>query len=210
MQPLISIITLTSHLSDSLCPIYYASNSTIFLFCRYLAKSLVHGGAENDFVSLERLALPKGVYGGSGYLFQSISDGRDLVRAVYLLKKQRPSLEYLWYAYLSRGSPDWYESMSRKHPPPFQIDIVQAGPRIGYRWSILDSMCEVNWLDPEPDSDSSDYEEYIAKLQEINNEVQLYRGFHQPPTEEEYQRLIEALPEESDIHYWTLEIVDEL
>ena len=146
-------------------------------------------------------------------MFQSISEGRDLVRAVYLLKKQRPSLEYLWHGYLSRDSPDRYESMSSKYPPPFSIRLVDVGSRIGYRWSsIQDSRCrcEVNWLDPEPDRESSNYEEYIAKLQEINNEVQLYRGFHQPPTEEEYQRLIEAtLPEISDVHYWTLEFVDE-
>jgi hypothetical protein len=166
----------------------------------------------NDFSSLEQLTLPHGVYGGSGYMFQSIPEGRDLVRSAYLLKKQRPSLEYLCRGYLSRDSPDWYESMSSKYPPPFCIHFVRAGSRIGYRWDTGkngQSPCEVNWLDPEPDRESSNYEEYIAKLQEINNEVQLYRGFHQPPTQEEYQGLIEALPEESDVHYWTLEFVDE-
>ena len=57
----------------------------------------------------------------------------------------------------------------------------------------------MNWLDPEPARESSDYEEYIAKLEEMNTyEVQFYRGFHQPPTEEEYRRLIDALAEESD------------
>ena len=49
--------------------------------------------------------------------------------------------------------------------------------------------CEVNWLDPEPDIGSSGHEEYIEELQEIEHEVAMstYRGFHQPPTEEEYR-----------------------
>ena len=42
---------------------------------------------ENDFSSLERLSLPKSVYGGMGYKFQRISDAPDLVSAVYFLKK---------------------------------------------------------------------------------------------------------------------------
>ena len=49
----------------------------------------------------------------------------------------------------------------------------------------------MNWLDAEPDRVSSDYEEYIEELQEIERSVRMYRGFHQPPTEEEYQRLLE-------------------
>ena len=48
---------------------------------------------ENDFSLLEYLRLPEGVYGGSGYEFQRISDGPDVARAVYLLIKQRPGLK---------------------------------------------------------------------------------------------------------------------
>jgi hypothetical protein len=156
---------------------------------------------ENDFSSLKRLELPHGVYGGGGntaHEFESISDAPDFIRAVYLLRKQHPSLEFDWQGYLSRDSPDWYASISRAYPPPpFSIRLVEVGSRIGYqwygyRWGAQDSLCEVNWLDPEPDRESGDYEEYIAKLQEMHDEVQLYRGFHQPPTEEEYQRLVQA------------------
>jgi hypothetical protein len=49
----------------------------------------------------------------------------------------------------------------------------------------------VNWLDPEPDRENSDYDEYIEELEQINSEVYMFRGFHQPPTEEEYIRLWE-------------------
>ena len=48
---------------------------------------------ESDFSSLEELMLPKGVYGGRGYELQRISDAPDLIRAVYLFKKQRASLK---------------------------------------------------------------------------------------------------------------------
>ena len=48
----------------------------------------------------------------------------------------------------------------------------------------------MNWLDPEPDRESSGYEEYIEKLRLIESEVDVYRGFHLPPTEEEYHRLV--------------------
>ena len=103
---------------------------------------------------------------------------------------------------LSRGSPDWYERAVDVsfvgHPPPFRIRLVKAGSRIGYRWESENYLrqtsgsnpCEVNWLDPEPDRESSDYDEYIEDLQVINSQVGLYRGFHQPPTEEEYLRLL--------------------
>ena len=75
------------------------------------------------------------------------------------------------------------------------IIFVQAGPRMRYRWLChcsnaagipCEIPCEVNWLDPEPGRESNDYEKYIKELQEIGGQVDIYRGFHQPPTEEEY------------------------
>lgn len=78
---------------------------------------------------------------------------------------------------------------------PFEIRLVAAGSRIGYRWESRDDHpCEAIWLDPEPDLDSSDsdYDEYIEELEEIERQV-VYRGFQQPPTEEEYFRLVSEL-----------------
>jgi hypothetical protein len=164
---------------------------------------------DNDFLSLKQLTLPKGVYGGKRYELQRISDGPDLVRAVYLLKKQRPFLEYLWYAMLSEDSPDWYDIPEECHEilpyyicaydetPPFHICFVKAGSRTGYRWETKNfKPCEVNWLDPEPDRESSDYGKYVKKLQEMNSKVEFFKGFHQPPTEEEYNRLCDRFEEE--------------
>ncbi len=115
------------------------------------------------------------------------------MRALYQLKKQCPALKMdYWYTALSSYSPDWYESFDDYYRPPFTIRLVEAGSRIGYQWGCpANNSCEVNWLDPEPGRESSDYEEYITELQEVNDEVQFYRGFHQPPSEEEYRGLIE-------------------
>jgi hypothetical protein len=175
----------------------------------YLEDTAVTGDirdiGENDFVSLKRLELPKSVYGGNEYEFQRISDGPDLIRAAYLLNKQHPSLQYYWTGHLSEDSPDWYqfaeeddgaprfvrvrEGFGARIRPPFKIRLVKAGPRAGYQWKVQSHPCEVNWLDPEPDRQSSDYEKYVKQLEKIEEKIDKCRGFYQPPTEEQYQRL---------------------
>ena len=44
---------------------------------------------ERDFLALEVLTLPKGVYGGSGREFQLISDVPDVMNTLYSFRKQR-------------------------------------------------------------------------------------------------------------------------
>jgi hypothetical protein len=159
---------------------------------------------ESDFSSLEELILPNGVYGGDGYEFQRISDGPDLIRAVFFLTNQRPELKMMigdWRWKLSEDSPDWYESADGNEDgetPPFYIYFVEAGPRLGYRWEAFRSdtqtypnPCEVNWLDPEPESGSTGYEDYVADYRRIQGEISLYRGYYEPPTEEQYTLLYE-------------------
>jgi hypothetical protein len=165
---------------------------------------------ENGFSSLECLRLPKGVYGGNGYELQRISDAPDVVRAVYLFNKQRPALlkmkdwfgilsrnypDCSWFLELSEDSPDWYESVEEGYPndtAPFYIRFVEAGSRIGYRWETKrGNPCEVNWLDPEPDRESGDYGRYIEEMLKVDRELYFYKGFHQPPTEDEYHRLFQ-------------------
>ena len=162
---------------------------------------------DNDFSSLEeQLILPKGVYGGASNKLQRISDGHDLVRAVYLLHKQRPILLDIkeWIEFevvvgrLSEHSPDWYRSAASFRSAPFSIHFVQAGPRIGYRWqNKFSNSCEVNWLDPEPDRESSEYEKYTEELLEAEGDLEMYRGLNQPPTEEEYNRLLQRIADEN-------------
>jgi hypothetical protein len=161
----------------------------------------------NDFSSLEeQLILPNGVYGGASYELQRISDAPDLVRAVYLLNKQRPTLLDIkeWIGFdaavgkLSEDSPDWYRSAASYRSAPFYIGLVQAGSRVGYRWeNKFSNSCEVNWLDPEPDRESSEYEKYTEELLEAEGDLEMYRGLNQPPTEEEYNRLLQRIADEN-------------
>ena len=74
---------------------------------------------------------------------------------------------------------------------PKYVKFIQAGSRVGYHWFALNDgtfACDAIWLDPEPDRGSSDYEKYIEELQEIENEVDLFKGFQQPSNEDEYHR----------------------
>jgi hypothetical protein len=140
------------------------------------------------------------LYGGLGYEFRSISDAPKLIRTIYLLKKQHQTALLISRVHfiLSRNSPDWYGPTREEaeglenDSPPFDIQFVEAGSRIGYRWQTHGcNPCEVNWLDPEPDTASSDYANYREELQVIESEVNMYREFYKPPTEEEYNRLCE-------------------
>ena len=153
---------------------------------------------ENKFPSLEELTLPKGVYGGAEHEFQRISDAVDVVRVPYLFQKQRPEIVLKdWYALLSRDSPDSYEV--EEYDIDFTPDIirlVRAGTRVGYRWeNELGHPCEVNWLDPEPDTDSAGYGKYMEELQEIEEKVDFFKGFYQPPPQEEFERISERYKE---------------
>jgi hypothetical protein len=137
-----------------------------------------------------------------------ISDAPEVISSLYSIRKQRPTLLTDWLGKLSGDSPDWYDAEYcgnfGYNTAPFCIVFVQAGPRIGYRWesegprigyrwesdsSDILIPCEVNWLDPEPGRESNDYEKYMKELQEVEGQVDVYRGFHQPPTEEECDRL---------------------
>ena len=142
----------------------------------------------------------KSVYGGLGYEFRRISDAPKLIRTIYLLKKQHQTALLISRVHfiLSRNSPDWYGPTREEaeglenDSPPFDIQFVEAGSRIGYRWQTHGcNPCEVNWLDPEPDTASSDYAQYREESQVIESEVNMYREFYKPPTKEEYNRLCE-------------------
>eukprot|EP00984_Skeletonema_dohrnii_P002900 scaffold983_cov96-Skeletonema_dohrnii-CCMP3373.AAC.7 len=177
----------------------------------------------NDFKVLKELHLPRTVYGGSRYEFQSIAEVSVFMSQIYPLAK-RFSLSRSWR--LSEESPDWYddpdkveEESDRKEyqiPPPFVCELViLKGTRIGWRWRCnfpdtriyfygpwkdyepidpleeveLTSSCEINWLEPEPDRESSNYEDYTLQLSSLQKEITFYRGHRNPPTKDEYKRL---------------------
>eukprot|EP00984_Skeletonema_dohrnii_P036433 scaffold37414_cov255-Skeletonema_dohrnii-CCMP3373.AAC.3 len=156
---------------------------------------------EYDFTALEILALPYTVHGGVGYEFQSISEVPIFMHTVHLLLQRIPTLfenrslsgAFSWT--LSEGSPDWYDGeiddWDNYTPfPPFRLQCIQAGVRTGWRWCSDDGhSCEINWLDPEPSSESSDYEAYIEDLQRVEQRIDFYRGYYEPPNEQQYRRL---------------------
>eukprot|EP00985_Skeletonema_marinoi_P000092 scaffold25_cov69-Skeletonema_marinoi.AAC.6 len=144
----------------------------------------------------------RGVIGAIYHQFQRISDVASVAEAVYRLKQRDPPLLrnlHCVYWSLSRDSPEWYDRNGENGhpPPPFYIDFVRAGSRDGWRWKAIESYnrvknsCEINWLDPEPDRESNDYDVYTRELQSIQEDVFCFEGFHQPPTEEEYKRVCE-------------------
>jgi len=112
------------------------------------------------------------------------------VRTLYHFKKQRPALSLKnWFGELSEDSPDWYGASNlhtfaqQLDTPPFLVRFVRAGSRIGYRWQTKRGIpCEVNWLDPEPDRESSEYSNYIEEVRQVETQETPYIGLHQPPT----------------------------
>jgi len=177
--------------------------------------------SRHDFPALEQLCLPWTVRGGNDYNFQSISDVPSFMQAVHLLMQRTPDLFELFkedsfsYLYdfnwnLSASSPDWYDydDESEVPTPPFHLKLVQAGSRLGWVWcSYRDEeyreddgryFCEINWLDPEPGSESSDYATYVEALQRIEERIDFYRGYSQPPTLAEYNQLCDEYPRYSD------------
>ena len=149
-----------------------------------------------DFPALESIVLPDTVAGGVDYELQHISEVPSFMHAIHLLlqrnsmmfHKERLSTGFNWE--LTEGSPDWYEPFAHGPDPPFRVQIIQVGKRLGWSWCIQNHSCEINWLDPVP-SERDDYEAYMEDLQHIEQQTdfRLYRGYYQPPNEEEYHRL---------------------
>ena len=150
-----------------------------------------------DFPSIDtQLKLPRTVAGGDFHEFQRVSDVPKFMQAILPLLKREHIFNSCfrnsnWR--LSKDSPDWYASLSDFYlcGAPFYIRFIRAGSRLGWRWEnmfkVVDA-CEINWLDPEPSRESNDYDAFIAELHQVEGRSRLnyFRGYLQPPTEEEY------------------------
>jgi len=159
------------------------------------------------------------MYGGSE--IDRISDAERIVLATYFLRKRGISLSSDWtYPFswwLKSDSPDHYESLPNLRPP-FQVELVDAGPRIGWRWtngSRIDGGCEVNWLDSDPPSPSENgYEKYLQDVEQIQSNVVFYRGYNRPPTEQEYRALSESKYNDDNggndvLDFWAGDLLEE-
>jgi hypothetical protein len=103
------------------------------------------------------------------------ADVPRVMHAIHLLLQRTPTLfekydslseAFCWS--LSRDSPDCYGRERGSPPLPFELQFFQAGSRRGWSWYAWSGpslfSCEINWLDPEPSSESSAYEAYIEEL----------------------------------------------
>ncbi len=171
--------------------------------CCSLITGDVRNIGEDDFPMLKELSIGSGIVGSEYHKFQRIADAPSVMQAIHRLKQRDPPLlsHYSqWTTWsLSRDSPEWYDSNGeRGHPkPPFSIDFVRVGSRAGWRWkadvgyrSHVNS-CEIHWLDPEPDRDSSNYGDYERELQSIQEDIFCFEGYHEPPSQDDYKRLCE-------------------
>ena len=140
-----------------------------------------------DFPSIEDVTLPGSCFGAG--VIKRIVDAKDYMLAVYNLRKQIPSFMKGMRWRLAHNSQDRYEFRGNTfHEPPFYIDFIKAGPRCGWRWTncCIGGCCEINWFDPEPEEGSSKHEEYVSGLKFYRNDnVDFFKGFYGPPTEEE-------------------------
>jgi len=107
---------------------------------------------------------------------------------------------------LSENSSDRFERDGDKHsnspPPPFTLEFVNPGNRLGWRWAArrrlwYNRSCEINWLDEELDNGSDQYHVYQEETKRFNESVQFYKGIYNLPTEEEYREMC-AIREEKE------------
>lgn len=146
----------------------------------------------NGFQKLQKMQL-------NTVTIDHIDDATDFTNAICPHVKRAPGLfkfgapNYGHQSFeLSPNSNDFYPSPSV--PAPFLLEIVKAGCRFGWRWTNTTSCsskhdCEINWFDPEPSEDTDGNEDYQTELQALQKFVILYKGFHKPPTEDEYERI---------------------
>ena len=151
------------------------------------------------FPMLENFHLSDNVYGGTFYKFQHLSDVPAVMRALHHLVKRQPDMfqDHSWE--LAEESPDWYREIDWRgtYPgPPLYVCFDHAGPRVGWRWwDKYGNECEVNWLDPEPERGSSDFEIYKEDLECLDYDMynSYFSGYYLPPTENEYKQMCSEL-----------------
>ncbi|CAJ1935191.1 unnamed protein product [Cylindrotheca closterium] len=150
---------------------------------------------DNDFVALKKVDFGGYVYGG-GHM-DRIEDAADLMLARYRMKKRSPSLFVHRRWSLIETSPQHYGfDGHHSREPPFYVEFVEAGPRLGWRWTncVSGGSCESHWLDPEPDPIDPEYEVYLKDLEYVQRDADFYKGFNIPPTQMEHDELNRIIP----------------
>ena len=154
---------------------------------------------ECDFIKLEQVILPVTVYGGRGYQFLSVDEVSNFMIGNYQLVKEHPALflDNVWC--LAEDSPDyyWFHALGAPYPP-FQFQIARVGSRMGWRWHDGEgNTCDMNWLDPEPRDVAMDITSTTKPNRVRIRVADIYKGYYQPPAEDEYLLLRLFLHDES-------------
>lgn len=152
-----------------------------------------------DFQSIESLGLPECVWGGGD--LPSIEETSDIMRAWYILKKKHPRVFTNMRLGLSLDSPERYDNnVHHSRKMPAHVEFVQAGSRLGWRWTncVFGGACETNWLDPKPANPSL---RYTKELQKVADKVKFYKGFFDPPTQEEHLQRNSEIPLDPVLRY---------
>lgn len=148
-----------------------------------------------DFPCMHQLELP-------GVLLR-VDQSLEIIHLFTELARRSPPC--IASVCLSENSSDHFE-INEEHrnspPPPFTLEFVHPGKRLGWRWVSQRRLwhtrsCEINWLDEELDTDSEQYHVYQEETKRLNESVRFYKGIYNLPTEEEY-RAICAVHEEEE------------
>ncbi|KAL7545260.1 hypothetical protein ACHAWF_014158 [Thalassiosira exigua] len=150
-----------------------------------------------DFPALRLLRLPYQVQGFGD--IQRVSDAPPITNALCRLLKRgvalcEPGCTSYYPVDLAADSADRYErDVFRFIHPPLLLHTVRAGPRLGWCWTNGDpkGCCEINWIDPPPDSHDKKKSWYLRELEHVEKDVVIFRGFHKPPTQVEYNDMFQ-------------------
>ena len=147
----------------------------------------------SDFVKLKTLSVTGSV------TIASVDEARSAVASVHRLEKRGIRVIGASIS-LRKDSPDRYPMnvaqsiniMDWIHPP-HDIEIVRAGPRVGWRWCGIreHSNCAINWLDNAPAQSSEEHSKYVSDLATLEETPGPFNWFHDHPTEEEYNEAVE-------------------
>ena len=140
-----------------------------------------------DFPCMQKLDLP-------GVLLR-IDQSTEIIHLFTELARRSPPC--IASVRLSENSSDHYEinEVHRYSPyPPFSLEFVHPGKRLGWRWAAYRRLChtrscEINWLDEELDTHSDQYHVYQEETKRLNESVHFYKGIYHLPTEEEYREM---------------------
>jgi hypothetical protein len=154
-----------------------------------------------DFVALQGIGLcSRFVYGASK--IDSVQGADPVMRSRLQIMKQSMWDAPIWpfLVHLSEDAPEFHQRAEQRlytseRDPPFSIEVVVVGKRLGWRWSnYLGGFCDTHWVDSDQDC-PIDREE----IKEFQKQQSLFSGYLQPPTPQQYFELCQDRLNNTDL-----------